>query len=88
MNLCSTTTISGVSSIEVLFGALGIIPTQRDNGVFTEGPTLNYTTILNIAFLVLAAVLVWRFLRTGGPEMLKMMDVAEPVSEHQPQVPS
>ena len=74
--------------IEVLFGALGIIPTQRDNGVFTEGPTLNYTTILNIAFLVLAAVLVWRFLRTGGPEMLKMMDVAEPAGEHQPQVPS
>src|SRR6266852_5000457 len=74
--------------VEFGFGALGIIPTQRDNGVFTEGPTLNYTTILNIAFLVLAAVLVWRFLRTGGSEMLKMMDVAEPAGEHQPQVPS
>jgi hypothetical protein len=33
----------------------------------------NYTTVLNILFLLLSALLVWRFLRTGGPEMLKMM---------------
>ena len=33
----------------------------------------NYTTVLNILFLALSALLVWRFLRTGGPEMLKMM---------------
>jgi hypothetical protein len=26
-----------------------------------------------LAFLALAAVLVWRFLKTGGPEMLKEM---------------
>jgi uncharacterized protein len=60
--------------IEILFGGLGLIPSQRDNVVFTEGPSLNYTTILNVAFLVLAAVLVGRFLRTGGPAMLEMMD--------------
>jgi hypothetical protein len=29
--------------------------------------------VLNILFLILAAVLVWRFLKTGGPEMLKEM---------------
>jgi hypothetical protein len=29
---------------------------------------------LNIAFLVVAALLVWRFLKTGGPEMLRMMN--------------
>jgi hypothetical protein len=34
---------------------------------------LNYTTVLNVIFLVLAVVLVWRFMRTGGPEMLKEM---------------
>jgi hypothetical protein len=34
---------------------------------------LNYTTVLNIVFLVLAAVLVWRFVKTGGVPMLKMM---------------
>ena len=36
--------------------------------------TWNYTTFLNIAFLVLTAVLVVRFLRTGGPAMLRMME--------------
>jgi uncharacterized membrane protein YraQ (UPF0718 family) len=71
--------------IEVVFGAMGLIPTRRDRGVFTEGPSLNYTTVLNIAFLVLAAVLAWRFLRTGGPDMLKMMDMAEPADEHMAQ---
>jgi hypothetical protein len=34
----------------------------------------NYTTVLDLVFLVLAAVLLVRFLRTGGPAMLKMMD--------------
>jgi hypothetical protein len=29
--------------------------------------------VLNVAFLALATVLVWRFLKTGGPEMLKEM---------------
>jgi hypothetical protein len=32
--------------------------------------------ILNIVFLVLAAVLIARFLRTGGPAMLRMMNMA------------
>src|SRR6266581_1006488 len=55
-------------AVEILFSALGIVPTQRDNAVFTSttGVALNYTTVLNVAFLVLAAVLAWRFLRTGG----------------------
>ena len=61
-------------AVELLFAALGIVPIQRDITVFTEGPSLNYTTVLNIAFLVLAGLLVWRFLRTGGPAMLRMMD--------------
>jgi hypothetical protein len=30
--------------------------------------------VLNFAFLLVAAVLVWRFVRTGGPAMLRMMD--------------
>jgi len=40
--------------------------------------TWNYTTWLNIAFLGLAALLVWRFLKTGGPEMLRMMNKPPP----------
>jgi hypothetical protein len=34
-------------------------------------PPWNYTTILDILFLILAAALVVRFLRTGGPAMLR-----------------
>ena len=60
-------------AVELLFSALGIVPTQRDIAVFTQGPSLNYATVLNIAFLFLAAVLVWRFVRTGGRAMLRMM---------------
>ena len=36
--------------------------------------SLNYTTWLNIVFLLLAAVLVVRFVRTGGSPMLRMMN--------------
>jgi len=60
--------------VEVLFSTLGTIPTQRRLVVFTEGPSLNYTTVLNIVFLGVAALLVWRFARTGGPDMLRMMN--------------
>jgi uncharacterized membrane protein YraQ (UPF0718 family) len=61
--------------VELVFSALGLVPTQRNALVVEAGVTLNYTTILNVIFLVLAAVLVWRFRRTGGPEMLAMMDM-------------
>jgi hypothetical protein len=33
----------------------------------------NYTTVLNLFFLAIAAALVARFLRTGGPAMLRAM---------------
>jgi uncharacterized membrane protein YraQ (UPF0718 family) len=59
--------------VELLFGVTGLIPTQRSAKVMTEGITWNYTTWLNIAFLILAAVLVVRFVRTGGIAMLAMM---------------
>ena len=35
--------------------------------------SLNYTTILNVVVLIIAAVLVVRFVRTGGRKMLAMM---------------
>jgi uncharacterized protein len=59
--------------VELLFGALGLIPEQRAAKVVEASISWNYTTILNLAFLGLAAVLVVRFLHTGGPAMLKMM---------------
>ncbi len=46
-------------------------------GVVTEGPSWNYTSVLNIVFLFVALVLLLRFFRTGGPAMLRMMDTPE-----------
>ncbi|HLL80267.1 MAG TPA: permease, partial [Ktedonobacteraceae bacterium] len=63
--------------VEFLFQSLGIIPQNRSLVVITEGVQWNYTTILNILFLLLAAVLIVRFLRTGGQSMLKMMNMSE-----------
>jgi uncharacterized protein len=59
--------------VELLFGALGLIPDERSARVVEASIQLNYTTVLNVIFSMLAAVLVWRFLRTGGPAMLKEM---------------
>jgi hypothetical protein len=59
--------------IEVVFGALGLIPDSRSAKVVEANIVWNYTTVLNIIFLALAAVLVIRFVRTGGIPMLRMM---------------
>jgi uncharacterized membrane protein YraQ (UPF0718 family) len=59
--------------VELAFGGLGLIPDQAHAKIPMEGITWNYTTWLNIAFLILAAVLLIRFFRTGGMDMLRMM---------------
>src|SRR6266516_3457432 len=63
--------------VEFLFEALGIIPSNRNIAAVTEGVQWNYTSILNIIFLVLATILVIRFIRTGGIPMLRMMNTPE-----------
>ncbi len=60
--------------VELIFGALGLIPAQRNARVVEASVSWDYTTWLNIAFLILAGLLVWRFLKTGGPAMLRMMN--------------
>jgi uncharacterized membrane protein YraQ (UPF0718 family) len=60
--------------VELVFWALRLVPAERTARVVETALTWNYTTWLNIAFLVLAGLLVWRFLRTGGPAMLRMMN--------------
>jgi uncharacterized protein len=60
--------------VELIFGALGLIPVERQARVVETSVTWNYATWLNIVFLAVAALLVWRFLRTGGPGMLRMMN--------------
>jgi uncharacterized membrane protein YraQ (UPF0718 family) len=64
--------------VETAFAALGLIPTDHRAQIVEASVRWNYTTWLNIAFLVLAAVLVWRFFTTGGPVMLKMMSRPAP----------
>jgi hypothetical protein len=59
--------------VELVFGGLGLIPSGHVAKVGVTGVSLNYTTWLNIVFLVLAAVLLVRFVRTGGMSMLRMM---------------
>jgi hypothetical protein len=68
--------------VEFLFQALGLIPTERNAKVVEATVTWNYTTVLNIFFLALAAVLVWRFVRTGGLPMLRMMNKPMGAYEH------
>ena len=53
------------------FQLLGLAPTNHHVTVFETVPTWNYTTFLDIAFLLLMAVLGWRFVTTGGMEMLR-----------------
>jgi uncharacterized membrane protein YraQ (UPF0718 family) len=67
--------------LELAFDAVGLIPDERDAKVVEASVRLNYTTILNVAFPALAAVLVWRFVRTGGIPMLRLMN--KPTTEHQ-----
>ena len=68
--------------VEFLFQALGIIPQNRNVVAITEGVQWNYTSILNSIFLLLAAILVIRFIRTGGIPMLRMMNTPEHEMSH------
>src|SRR5205807_657458 len=38
--------------VELLFAALGIVPSDRSVGAIGEDPALNYTSVLNVLFLV------------------------------------
>jgi uncharacterized protein len=72
--------------IELVFGGLGLVPGRATATIPDSGVSWDYTTWLNIVFLILAAVLIIRFARTGGRAMLKMMgdapDSATPGDGH------
>lgn len=68
-------------AIELVFQPLGLVPEQRQAKVGVDGIHVNYTSVLNVVFLVLAGVLLWRFFRTGGRSMLAMMG-GNPDSQH------
>ncbi|HEY3132730.1 MAG TPA: permease [Acidobacteriota bacterium] len=64
----------GALIVEFLFQVLGLVPLQRSAKVAEMGIRFNYTTVLNILFLILTGYLLLRFFRTGGPQMLRMMN--------------
>jgi len=59
--------------VEFLFQAFGLIPTPGAAHAATLAITFKYTTVLDLIFLAVAAALLRRFLKTGGPAVLRMM---------------
>lgn len=68
--------------VELIFGTSGLIPAQRAATVAEASVSWNYTTWLNVAFLVLALVLIVRFVRTNGLAMVRMMGGSPDPAEH------
>ena len=60
--------------VDGVFSVLGLAPTEHNARVVEATISWNNTTWLNIAFLVPAVLLVWRFFKTGGIAMLRMMN--------------
>jgi uncharacterized protein len=60
-------------AVEFLFGGLGLVPTKRDAKVTEMAVHWNYTTALDLMALLVAAGLIYRFVRTGSMPMLRKM---------------
>jgi hypothetical protein len=78
--LYATATLAGYL-VELLFSWLHWIPSRASAHLPDGGVSWNYTSWLNIVFLLVAGVLIYRFVRTGGLPMLRMMG-GSPENEH------
>jgi uncharacterized protein len=58
---------------ELVFSGLGLVPARSSARVAVETVSWNYTTWLNVVALLLAGMLLFRFFRTGGWPMLRVM---------------
>jgi uncharacterized membrane protein YraQ (UPF0718 family) len=67
---------------EFVFEGLGIVPSGRNAKIVEASVEWNYTSVLNIIFLGLAAALVARFVQAGGLPMLREMDEPLAQGEH------
>jgi uncharacterized membrane protein YraQ (UPF0718 family) len=65
-------------AVELLFGATGLAPHERDASAVDATISWNYTTYLNIAALALTAALVGKFVRDGKWSMLSRMGAEAP----------
>ncbi|MCW2857147.1 MAG: rane protein [Marmoricola sp.] len=82
------TMVAGGYIVEGLFSGLGLVPDHGQAKVVQQGISWNYTTWLNIVALLVTAMLLLRFFRTGGRSMLAMMgggpdDMAHDHAEHE-----
>jgi uncharacterized membrane protein YraQ (UPF0718 family) len=64
--------VVGALVVEFVFGAVGWVPTVRQATVSELAITWNYTTVLNLVFFAIGALVVIRSLRAGGKAMLAM----------------
>ena len=77
-----TMVVAGLA-VGALFIAIGWVPSNRNVAAFSTSITWDATTYLNIAVLVVIALLLVRFLRTGGVAMLRMMNMpADEMTHH------
>jgi uncharacterized protein len=79
----ATMVVAGYA-VELIFKVLHLVPGQRNASVMAAHISWNYTTWLNIAFLLLAALLLVRFFISGGPPMLRMMGGSPDGQHHHP----
>src|SRR3984885_652298 len=68
--------------IELVFGGLGLIPSPATAKIPDQGVSWDYTTWLNIVFLILAGAPILPFTPTGGPAMLRMMGGSPDSHDH------
>lgn len=72
--------------IELIFTPLGLVPHNRKAAIIDASISWNYTTVLNIGFLAIAAFLIVWFFRGGGLQMLRMMGgTPDATHDHAPQ---
>lgn len=67
------TMVLGGLAVGSVFTALGWVPANRNVTVFATTIAWDANTFLDIAFLALTSILLFRFLRTGGVGMLRHM---------------
>jgi uncharacterized membrane protein YraQ (UPF0718 family) len=61
-------------AIEIIFSIFHLIPTVRAAHVTDATISWNYTSYLNIIFLLIAGAMIYRFVKSGGLPMLRMMN--------------
>ena len=77
-----TAMVGAALVVEFVFQVLRLVPPERSAKIVEASISFNYTTVLNILFLLLTALLLVRFFKTGGPDMLQMMNHPDETGGH------